>query len=146
YNITIRPAGGEGRIEIILPTGGTHRAKRSEDVWSDLLKSLHAEYLPTDSKPIEVGRGRILELADLIQSRQSESLWQKKLFDTKVSWNRLIDKALDDWAKLDNDATKKELENIKVGDLDAFTEFVISKLQNTTYATTRKAIQAFIKR
>src|SRR5437773_10517588 len=25
YNITIRPAGGEGRIEIILPTGGVHR-------------------------------------------------------------------------------------------------------------------------
>src|SRR5438094_10185810 len=33
YNITIRPAGGEGRIEIILPTGGTHRTKRAEENW-----------------------------------------------------------------------------------------------------------------
>ena len=26
-NIIIRPSGGEGRVEIVLPTGGTHRAK-----------------------------------------------------------------------------------------------------------------------
>ena len=37
YNITIRPAGGEGRIEIILPTGGTHRTEKAEENWRTLL-------------------------------------------------------------------------------------------------------------
>src|SRR5205809_6928539 len=45
YNITIRPAGGEGRIEIILPTGGTHRAKKAEEIWKNLLHKLEADYL-----------------------------------------------------------------------------------------------------
>src|ERR1700730_15027275 len=45
YNITIRPAGGEGRIEIILPTGGTHRTKKAEENWNKLLADLEDEYL-----------------------------------------------------------------------------------------------------
>src|SRR5262245_65738060 len=36
YNIVIRPA-GEGRVEIILPTGGPERAKRAEEQWQNLL-------------------------------------------------------------------------------------------------------------
>src|ERR1700738_3665780 len=39
-NIVIRPAGGEGRIEIILPTGGTHRTKKAEENWKSLLDDM----------------------------------------------------------------------------------------------------------
>src|SRR5436309_120144 len=34
YNIVIRPAGGEGRVEIILPTGGIHRTQKAEEAWN----------------------------------------------------------------------------------------------------------------
>ena len=37
YNIVIRPAGGEGRVEIILPTGGVERAEESQKAWNSLL-------------------------------------------------------------------------------------------------------------
>ena len=44
YNIIIRPAGGEGRVEIILPTGGTHRTKKAEQAWNDLLEDMENDY------------------------------------------------------------------------------------------------------
>ena len=36
-NITIRPSGGEGRVEIVLPTGGTHRApdRKAQEKWQE---------------------------------------------------------------------------------------------------------------
>src|SRR5262245_39089790 len=69
YNIVIRPAGGEGRIEIILPTGGTHRAKKAEEVWKKVLDDMKEQFLAgiPQANELEVGRGKILELADRIQ-------------------------------------------------------------------------------
>src|SRR3954470_2473144 len=64
YNITIRPAGGEGRIEIILPTGGTHRAKKAEATWNELLVLMKNNFLKDYKGELAVGRGKILELAD----------------------------------------------------------------------------------
>src|SRR6266540_3401926 len=77
YNIVIRPAGGEGRIEIILPTGGTHRAKKAEKAWDELLGAVSDKYELRER--IEVGRGKILELADRIQVQQSRHIWETKL-------------------------------------------------------------------
>src|ERR1043166_5755026 len=48
YNITIRPAGGEGRIEIILTTGGTYRTKKAQAQWDELLKKVQEEFLKDD--------------------------------------------------------------------------------------------------
>src|SRR3954470_2294395 len=80
YNITIRPAGGEGRIEIILPTGGTHRTKKADAVWQKVLDDVKAQLLPDYKESLEVGRGKILELADRIQSIESKVKWQDSLF------------------------------------------------------------------
>src|SRR5262249_14376141 len=102
YNITIRPAGGEGRIEIILPTGGTYRAKKAEDNWDKLLRKLEAKYFGGERK-LEVGRGKMLELTDQIQRINSESLWRKKLFNTPEGWKRLQENALEYWARLKTD-------------------------------------------
>jgi SecD/SecF fusion protein len=156
YNITIRPAGGEGRIEIILPTGGTHRVKKAEDNWDLLLRMLEEKY--PGHKSLEVGRGKTLELADQIQAIQAESLWQKKLFDTPEAWGRLLKKAREYWAKLDNQiegdkekgiAPDKELElrfnAIPVGDLQAFSDFMVGTLASTRDATTPKTVQNWIK-
>src|SRR4051812_41688254 len=72
YNIVIRPAGGEGRIEIVLPTGGTYRAQKAEAAWADLLKDLHQTYFPGNDKvKLDVPRGKTFELADQIQILRS---------------------------------------------------------------------------
>lgn len=160
YNITIRPAGGEGRIEIILPTGGTHRAKAAEERWNAIVQKMKDEFLkgmaPEEVAKLEVGRGKILELADRIQAIRSESLWRDKLFSSKDGWDRLKTNALKYWAKIDNDmkGTKETPPNeelvrkwneLQPGDLKGFTEFVLDALANTDYQTTPKTIQNWIK-
>src|SRR5947209_6362803 len=76
YNITIRPAGGEGRIEIILPTGGTHRTRKAEEIWKKLLEDMKEQFLKgmdkKDTDKLQVGRGKTLELADKIQQIKSD--------------------------------------------------------------------------
>src|SRR5439155_25930844 len=56
YNITIRPAGGEARVEIILPTGGVYRAQKAEQAWNELIAKLENKY---GVKNLDVGRGEI---------------------------------------------------------------------------------------
>src|ERR1700732_571017 len=83
YNIVIRPAGGEGRVEIILPTGGTYRTQKAEKAWNNLLKDMEKK---RGVKNLEVGRGKALELADKIQHALSESIWEKTLFGNSDAW------------------------------------------------------------
>jgi SecD/SecF fusion protein len=161
YNITIRPAGGEGRIEIILPTGGTHRTQKAEEIWKKLLTNLQGALLESYKGELQVGRGKILELADQIQTIQSEELWQKKLFSDKDGWQRLQESALKYWAKIDNDikgdpkrtppippnkALGKKLYSIEPGDLKGFADFVLATLAKTENPTTKKTIQNWIKK
>src|SRR5712692_1197601 len=44
YNIVIRPAGGEGRVEIILPTGGRYREEKAQNAWNQLLEDMRDKY------------------------------------------------------------------------------------------------------
>src|SRR5437588_9682144 len=74
YNIVIRPAGGEGRVEIILPTGGIHRAQKAQKAWDDLLKEMKAKW--RIQQDLEVGRGKVLEMSDRIQHALAESKWE----------------------------------------------------------------------
>ena len=136
---------------IILPTGGTHRTKRAEDKWRALVEAIEKDpnFIPAGSKKkLEVGRGKILELADRIQSIQSESLWQDKLFKDPVSWNRLLNNALENWAAIDNNkAAKQKLLELKPGNIDAFAAFVEKTLAKMPHAaTTPKTIQNFLKK
>lgn len=81
YNIVIRPAGGEGRIEIILPTGGSERAQKAEKAWAKLIAEMKAELEKDGVKAnLDVPRGKIFELADQIQILQSSDKWENKLF------------------------------------------------------------------
>ena len=157
YNITIRPAGGEGRIEIILPTGGTHRAKKAEDTWNKLLANLK-QHFEIEGK-LEVGRGKILELADQIQLIKSESVWRKQLFSSPEGWERLKKSSLLYWAKIDNDIKgdptqglkpdaelKTKFDSLPVGDVDKFSDFVLNALAKTTSATSKKTIQNWLKK
>src|SRR5947209_19461402 len=67
YNIVIRPAGCEGRVEIILPTGGAHRVRKAEEDWDKLLAEMQQKYKLKD-KP-EASRGKIQELTDRIHQQ-----------------------------------------------------------------------------
>src|ERR1700730_5407726 len=106
YNIVIRPAGGEGRVEIILPTGGTHRTEKAEKAWNDLLLKMGTKW---GVKNLEVGRGKVLELADRIQRELSETIWEKSLFGTPETWKKLLKHAQDYWAELDFDSQIERL-------------------------------------
>src|ERR1700682_1761518 len=75
-NIVIRPAGGEGRVEIILPTGGTYRTEKAENAWNERLAEMKKKW-KVDS--LEIGRGKVLELADRIQHALSETVWEHSL-------------------------------------------------------------------
>ncbi len=102
FNIVIRPAGTEGRIEIILPTGGPYRMRQSVLAWNDLLKELREDkdlkvYFERDpDAKIEVERGKFPELGDAIQNIASWSIWQDKLFkyDSSQAGFLLNDEAL----------------------------------------------------
>src|SRR5205807_8079233 len=65
YNIVIRPAGGEGRVEIILPTGGVERAEESQKAWNALLEQMAEKYKLPKAKLV-VPRGQIQRLQDRI--------------------------------------------------------------------------------
>ncbi len=142
-NIVIRPAGGEGRVEIILPTGGTYRTEKAEKAWNTLLKEMEKKW---GVKNLEVGRGRVSELADRIQHELSQSIWEHSLFATPAAWNKLIKNATDYWAELDNDKTRKELESVPVGQLKPFEDAVFKALIAADVQPSDKTIEQWVKK
>src|SRR5262249_8268975 len=78
FNIVIRPAGGENRVEIILPTGGSHRANKAEKAWADLLAKIQAQW--PEVGQLEVPRGRTQELIDRVHQRRLEKVWKGQIF------------------------------------------------------------------
>jgi SecD/SecF fusion protein len=147
YNIVIRPAGGEGRVEIILPTGGTHRIAKAEKAWEEVLASVTNEYKLTER--IEVGRGKILELADKIQVTQSRHIWETKLFNEPAVWAKLKKAAYERWADLDLNpkakATIEELDGEKTDRLGKFATRLFDALAPTEAAQSENSIESWIK-
>jgi SecD/SecF fusion protein len=93
YNIVIRPAGGEGRVEIILPTGGVDRNAKAEQEWQNLLEKLKVDY-HLAVKP-EIPRGRVQELTDYVLQKVQEKVWEEKLYNTPSARKELIARALE---------------------------------------------------
>src|SRR5581483_3378179 len=126
FNIVIRPSGGEGRVEIILPTGGTHRAKVAEEAWQKLLTAMDDKQKKEDERwesgKLDVPRGHVQELAERIHFIRCRNVWEKDLFQTKDSWKHLLDEALKPWDHLE--AVKDKLYQLPVGNLTKFAEFV----------------------
>jgi SecD/SecF fusion protein len=147
-NIVIRPAGGEGRVEIVLPTGGTHRARIAAEKWDKLLSEVAGDF---HVEKIEVGRGRVLELAEKIQMREAERIWQTKLFNEPDAWKRLLDAALDNWPILyNNEAMRKKVEAMAtdkqaMGNLPELEKSLTKMLEQVNDPTTDKAVQAWYK-
>src|SRR5439155_16961089 len=62
YNVTIRPV-GQTRVEIILPTGGSHQARKERESWNKLLEEVKAELKLASDKEIDINPGQVQELA-----------------------------------------------------------------------------------
>ena len=114
YNITIRPAGGEGRIEIILPTGGTHRTKKAEENWNGnhTLQMLEKEISAPRRSRIARGRPRRDRQARRSASRRSRPKVPPGKTacssSPRTAGNAMQENALKYWAKLDNDTPDRE--------------------------------------
>lgn len=149
FNIVIRPAGGEGRVEIILPTGGTHRTRKAEEAWNELLKTMQTNWKL--EKPPEVGRGKVLELADRIQITLSEDVW-RNLFKSTEAWDRLIKSAYDikspdSWAELDiKGKPHPELLKVKQGDLKGLAATIYTVLVAKDPLIAEKSIDLWVKK
>jgi len=91
YNVSIRPAGADGRVEIILPIGNPRRAEKAQQEWDELLKEMKKEYELTEE--LDVPRGRIQELANSIQRQIAEKVWQDQLFKDSKDLQALVSKA-----------------------------------------------------
>src|SRR5262249_34853559 len=83
YDIKIRPAGAGGRVEIVLPTGGTERANKAQKGWNELLKRMEQEW---NLKDLEIARGHVQELVETIQTRAAERVWTKRVFNKPEAW------------------------------------------------------------
>ena len=92
YNIIIRPAGGEGRVEIIIPTGGDKKARAAEKIWAELISHMEKEWAV---RKLEVPRGNFEELIKQIQQQKSDTIWKNQLFNPRnqASWDKLLEDA-----------------------------------------------------
>lgn len=67
YNVTIRPV-GEGRVEIILPTGNRKQVQAQEVVWQGFLEKVAQKWPPKGGKTYEdISRGDIGKLIERIR-------------------------------------------------------------------------------
>jgi SecD/SecF fusion protein len=94
YNVVIRPAGGEGRVEIILPTGGHGSAEQYQKEWDELERQMELEYkLPKNS--LRIPRGQAQKLTDKILQLVQQNRWEENLYSTPESRKELMDRAVD---------------------------------------------------
>src|SRR5262245_28365801 len=79
YNVTIRPV-GDTRVEIILPTGGAAQAQKSQALWNEVLQKVNDRYKDQlDGERVEVPRGQVNDLAELVTSKIEARNWKKTL-------------------------------------------------------------------
>jgi SecD/SecF fusion protein len=154
YNIVIRPA-SEGRVEIILPTGGTQSAAKAQEQWDNLLAELRKSMFDDKVKPFDVPRGKVFELADQIQILQSSEKWENKLFRDppeakeklgEEAWKNLKNQAVESWAGLE--PARKDMAALDSAPqrLKALSEFIVTKLSGTLDETNEKVVDTWIKK
>jgi SecD/SecF fusion protein len=132
YNIVIRPAKGEGRVEIILPTGGAHRVQKAEEDWAKLVTEMQQKYgLSKDERP-DAPRGKIQELADQIHQRLAIKVWEHKLFNDQKDWKALLDNAENRWLTLKEDGKRQALAKVPVGKVQELVRVLQNELRGET--------------
>jgi SecD/SecF fusion protein len=141
YNIVIRPAGGEGRVEIILPTGGTTRITKAENAWETLLTKV-ADQWP-DVGRLEIPRGNTTELTKRILQKRDEAVWSKNLLNNEAAWKRVLDNAQEKWLELKYYANDQaRLKNLKPGDIQGLEKIILDLPQ---HGGERQVVEAWVK-
>lgn len=82
YNITIRPL-SEGRFEIILPTGGRHRAEAAQKAWDNLITQVKQKWEPLKDHKFTADQGRVNVLEDQIVTALAKANVEVKSDDVK---------------------------------------------------------------
>jgi SecD/SecF fusion protein len=77
YNVTVRPVSST-RVEIILPTGGTHQARKEQEAWEEIVRQVKEEW-GVEGTDIDAGVGKIQTLAEAIQKKRAELKKEAKL-------------------------------------------------------------------
>jgi SecD/SecF fusion protein len=77
YNVTVRPVSST-RVEIILPTGGTHQARKEQEAWDEIVRQVKEEW-KVEGADIDAGVGKIQTLAEAVQKKLAESKQDAKL-------------------------------------------------------------------
>jgi SecD/SecF fusion protein len=93
YNVVIRPAGGEGRVEIILPTGGVANAEKAQKDWDELLRKMEKEYNLPD-KSLRIPRGQVQKLTDRILLTVQQRRWESQLYREAKDKQELLKQAV----------------------------------------------------
>lgn len=106
YNITIRPA-GESRVEIILPTGGRHKAQIEEQNWTNLLHEAAQAY-PVEKKETPYENVELNDRAGLVDAIMKEG---PKLDRTEV--DQWVEKRTVKGGGERRSLTSDDVENIK---------------------------------
>jgi SecD/SecF fusion protein len=141
YNIVIRPAGGEGRVEIILPTGGTTRITKAENAWEALLNKVDKEW--PEVGRLEVSRGNTTELTKRILQKRDEAVWSKNLLNNEAAWHRVLANAQEKWLELKYYANDQaRLKALKPGDVRGLAKVILSLPQ---HGGEQQVVEAWIK-
>ena len=154
YNVVIRPV-GEGRIEIVLPTGGTYRTKKAEEAWTKLIGEVTKEYFPDANVKLDVARGRTLELADQVQTMISTGKWENTLFRDQPgdkdhlgdkAWEKVKKDALEFWAGLE--PHRKEIDKFDKSPkrLEELSSWIVTTLSGKQGETTDQVVNAWVKK
>lgn len=155
YNIVIRPAGGEGRVEIILPTGGKYREERAQQAWNELLEKLKEadpDLRQRHSAKLEIGRGKVQELADRIHLSKALDKWKESLFKKEADWKELWTHALEWWPELAVSEPpeaaairKKKFDSFQIGDFVKLGELLQRELSSLGTRISETDIEAWLK-
>src|SRR5262245_16233723 len=118
YNVTIRPV-GDTRVEIILPTGGAAQAQKSQALWNEVLRQVNEHYKDQlDGEHVEVSRGQVNDLSELVASKIETKQWKTALDKLKERYPAIKDNKdvkIDDTPPGSKESIKGALEKAGIG-------------------------------
>ncbi|MFN4258986.1 MAG: protein translocase subunit SecD [Gemmataceae bacterium] len=127
-NITLRPAGDE-RVEIILPTGGTHLARIEQQRWQELLTKVQENYPQTQGKLQDLERGDTQGLIESIRHQINAQKWNTLLRDIEKQWPKVAAEKLAEINVGDTGKLTALLEQEEVAPAEEVKKFVQSHYQ-----------------
>jgi SecD/SecF fusion protein len=71
YNVTIRPV-SDTRVEIILPTGGRHRAAAAAREWNELVAKVREKWPPKEGEEYKARLGQVAELGEEVRKHHPD--------------------------------------------------------------------------